>query len=427
MRRQQPRERKSAPGVFFESAMKPTILAAAIGGALAAPAFAQVASNTLPAGGQVNAGSAVISTPAAGAMQIDQSTSRAIIDWQSFSIGSAASVRFNQPGASSVVLNRIQGGSASEIFGRLSSNGKVFLSNPNGVLFAPGASVEVGALVATTLSISNADFLADRYTFSNNGSAGAVVNRGSIQTPNGYAALAGPQVSNEGLIVARLGTVALAAGDRVTLNLVDGSLIGVTVDQAALNASIVNSGTLQADGGRVLLTASSANALLDTVINHTGIIRANRLEERDGQIVLQGGANGVIRSSGTLDADIGIIDAGEVHISAPSGLPTPPSPIIGAGPVIAVDPGTLRLPTSSERQIVFQEAFSIATAAALQVVQPAASMAILSSVPMSTAPIAPAYGTITISSSIGPLSPVPHSVVGTGVTMPPPDVFLNLQ
>ena len=426
MRRQQPRERKSAPGVFFEFAMKPTILAAAIGGALAAPAFAQVASNTLPTGGQVNAGSAVISTPAAGAMQIDQSTSRAIIDWQSFSIGSAASVRFNQPGASSVVLNRIQGGSASEIFGRLSSNGKVFLSNPNGVLFAPGASVEVGALVATTLSISNADFLADRYTFSNHGSAGPVVNRGSIQTPNGYAALAGPQVRNEGVIVARLGTVALAAGDRVTLNMVDGSLIGVTVDQAALNASIVNSGRLQADGGRVLLTASSANALLDTVINNTGTIRATRLEERDGQIVLQGGANGAIRSSGTLDAAGTIIDAGEVHLSEP-GLPTSPSPLIGAGPVIAVDPGTLRLPTSSERQIVFQEAFSIATAAALQVVQPAASMAVLSTVPMSAAPIAPAYGTITISSSIGPLSPVAHSVVGTGVTMPPPNVFLNLQ
>ena len=406
--------------------MKPTLLAAAIGGALAAPAFAQVASNTLPTGGQVNAGSAVISTPAAGSMQIDQSTSRAVIDWQSFSIGSAASVRFNQPAASSVVLNRIQGGSASEIFGRLSSNGKVFLSNPNGVLFAPGASVEVGALVATTLSISDADFLADRYTFSNNGSAGSVVNRGNIQTPNGYAALAGPQVRNEGLIVARLGTVALAAGDRVTLNMVDGSLLGVTVDQAALNASIVNSGTLQADGGRVLLTASSANTLLDTVINNTGTIRATRLEERDGQMVLQGGPNGAILSSGTLDADIGIIDAGEVNLTAPSGLPTPPSPIIGAGPVITANPDILRINAASQRE-VFSASLSISAATAVQLAQPAASMAILSTVPMSAAPIAPAYGTITLTSSIGLLSPVPHSVVGTGVTMPPPNVFLNVQ
>ena len=405
--------------------MNARIVAVVLGG-LTAPALAQVASNTLPTGGQVNAGSAVISTPAAGSMQIDQSSSRAVIDWQSFSIGSAASVRFNQPGASSVVLNRIVGGSASEIFGRLSSNGKVFLSNPNGVLFAPGASVEVGALVATTLSISNADFLADHYTFSNNGSAGAVVNRGNIQTPNGYTALAGPQVRNEGLIVARLGTVALAAGDRVTLNMVDGSLIGVTVDQAALNASIVNTGTLQADGGRVLLTASSANALLDTVINHTGTIRANRLEERDGQIVLQGGANGAIRSSGTLDAATTIIDAGEVHLTEPSGLPTPPSPVTGAGPVIIADPNILQINMASQREI-FSGTLSIAATTAVQVAQPAASMAILSSVPMSAAPIAPAYGTMTLTNSIGLLSPVPHSVVGTGVTMPPPNFLLRGQ
>jgi len=406
--------------------MNARIVAAILGG-LTAPALAQVASNTLPTGGQVNAGSAVISTPAAGSMQIDQSSSRAIIDWQSFSIGSAAAVRFNQPGASSVVLNRVNGGSVSEIFGRLSSNGKVFLSNSNGVLFAPGASVEVGSLVATTLSISDADFLADRYTFSNNGSAGAVVNRGTIQTPDGYAALAGPTVRNEGLIVARLGTVALAAGDRVTLNMVDGSLIGVTVDQAALNASIVNSGTLQADGGRVLLTASSANALLDTVINHTGTIRANRLEERNGEIVLQGGANGAIRSSGILEAISGtiIIDAGEAHISEPSGLPTPPGPITGPGPILAVDPGTLQITAASPRQIFSQEAFSISGVTALQVVQPAASMAILSTVPMSTAPVAPAYGTLAISSSIGPVAPVPHSVVGTGVNLP--NDFLRVQ
>jgi filamentous hemagglutinin family protein len=409
--------RISVPGVFFWIAMKQRIVAAALGGALAAPALAQVAPTTLPTGGQVNAGSAVISTPAAGSMQIDQSSSRAIIDWQSFSIGSAASVRFNQPGTASVVLNRVNGGSASEIFGRLSSNGKVFLSNSNGVLFAPGASVEVGALFATTLSISNADFLADRYTFASNGAAGAVVNRGNIVTPNGYAALAAPQVRNEGVIVARLGTVTLAAGDRVTLNMVDGSLISVTIDQAALNASIVNSGTLQADGGRVLLTASSANALLDTVINNTGTIRATRLEERDGQIVLQGGANGTIRSSGMLDADNMILDAGEAHISEPPGLPMPPSPLIGAGPVIAADPGILRIDMASQREI-FAESFSISATTAVQFAQPPASMAILSSVPMSTTPIAPAYGTLTLSNSIGLLSPVPHSVVGTGVTLP---------
>lgn len=405
--------------------MKRLLLGAAVSGALAAPAIAQTTSTTLPTGGQVDAGAATISTSAAGSMQIDQSTSRAVINWQSFSIGSGAWVRFNQPGASSVVLNRVVGGSASEIFGRLTSNGQVFLSNPNGVLFAPGASVEVGSLFATTLSITDQDFLAGRYVFANNGGAGTVVNRGNILTPNGYTALAAPQVRNDGVIVAQLGAVALAAGDRVTLNMVEGSLIGVSVEQAALNASIVNSGTLQADGGRVLLTASSANALLDTVINNTGTIRATRLEERDGQIVLQGGLNGIVRTTDTLNADSVIIDAGEIHIGNPVGLPTPPTPISGHGPVLIPNPEALRIDEEMQRP-VFTGSFSISASAATQIVQPTASIALWSTTQLTTTPIAPSYGTLTLSSSIGPLSPVPHAVIGTGVSLPA-DGFLHLQ
>jgi filamentous hemagglutinin family protein len=334
-------------------------------------------------------------------------------------------VRFNLPGASSVVLNRVVGDTRSDIFGRLSSNGQVFLTNPNGVLFAPGASVEVGSLLATTLSISDQDFLAGRYTFVNNGAAGTVINRGNILTPNGYTALAAPQVRNDGVIVAQLGAVALAAGDRVTLNMVEGSLIGISVEQAALNASIVNSGRLQADGGRVLLTASSANTLLDTVINNTGAIRATRLEERDGQIVLQGGLNGIIRTTDTLNADSTIIDAGEIHIGDPLGLPPPPTPISGHAPVLIPNPEALRIDQETQRAI-FTGSFSISASAATQIVQPTASIALWSTTQLTTTPIAPSYGTLTLSSSIGPLSPVPHAVVGTGVSLPA-DGFLRLQ
>jgi filamentous hemagglutinin family protein len=403
--------------------MKRLLLGAAVGGALAAPAFGQIASTTLPSGQQHGTG---ISVSTSGAqMTINQSTGREIINWQSFSIGSDAHVRFNLPGASSVVLNRVVGDTRSDIFGRLSSNGQVFLSNPNGVLFAPGASVEVGSLLATTLSISDQDFLAGRYAFANNGAAGTVINRGNILTPNGYTALAAPQVRNDGVIVAQLGAVALAAGDRVTLNMVEGSLIGISVEQAALNASIVNSGRLQADGGRVLLTASSANALLDTVINNTGAIRATRLEERDGQIVLQGGLNGIIRTTDTLNADSTIIDAGEIHIGDPVGLPPPPTPISGHAPVLIPNPEALRIDQETQRAI-FTGSFSISASAATQILQPTASTALWSTTQLTTTPIAPSYGTLTLSSSIGPLSPVPHAVVGTGVSLPA-DGFLRLQ
>src|SRR6185436_1586860 len=120
--------------------------------------------------------------------------------------------------------------------------------------------------------------------------------------PAGYAALAGTQVRNNGVIVARAGSVALAAGDRVTLDMIGDGLIKVSVDAAALNALAMNAGTIQADGGRVVLTARSANALLDTVINNTGVIRANTLVERNGEIVLDGGSAGVVANSGALTA-----------------------------------------------------------------------------------------------------------------------------
>jgi filamentous hemagglutinin family protein len=283
--------------------MKNIVLAAAVSSALAAPAFADVPPNTLPSGPQVIRGSVTPPTTTGSQMEIHQTSERAMIDWQSFSIGANARVNIRQPGTSSVLVNRVVvGNSPSEIFGQLYATGQVFLVNPSGVLFAPGAKVEVGSLFAGTLWHSEEDFDAKLNRFSRNGAAGDVINRGNITITalNGYAALAGPRVRNEGTIIANLGTVALAAGDRVTLDMVGDGLINVSVSQSALNASVVNTGVLQADGGKVLLTARSANALLDTVINTSGAIRANRMSERDGVIVLD--ANGRIDGDGILEA-----------------------------------------------------------------------------------------------------------------------------
>ena len=275
----------------------------AIAFAVAAAFQPQLFAQTMPSGGQVAAGQATISQPAPGYMQIDQASDKAILNWQSFSIGSGGQVYFQQPATSSVALNRVLGNNPSQIFGNLGANGRVFLVNPSGILFGPGSSVNVGALVASTLSITDQDFLDGRYVFSNAGGAGSVVNQGSINSFSGYTALLAPQVTNEGFIFANMGNVALAAGDRVSLDMVGDNLIRVSVDQAALDAAIVNRGNIEAFGGNVLLAAHSANALLDTVLNTQGFVRAARMIEQGGEIVLDGGSRGAMTIGGQLTSD----------------------------------------------------------------------------------------------------------------------------
>ncbi|WBY01940.1 filamentous hemagglutinin N-terminal domain-containing protein [Ramlibacter tataouinensis] len=254
----------------------------------------------LPQGGVVQQGAVTISTPNANSMVLNQGTNKAVINWQSFSIGAGQSVQFLQPGASSVALNRVVGGDVSSIFGTLSANGQVFLVNPAGVLFAPGAQVNVGGLVASTLNLSNADFMAGKYTFSGDSGA-SVVNNGMIRA--GYVALAGAQVANAGTIeAAQGGSVGLLAGSRVSVDPVGAGLVKFSVDSAAVNAAAANSGTIVAEGGQVLMAAQAVGDTLATVVNQSGVIRANSVVENNGLITLSGGATGIVKVTGTIEA-----------------------------------------------------------------------------------------------------------------------------
>ena len=255
----------------------------------------------LPTGETTLFGLIDYSRPNAQTMNINITTPSAGSSFNSFSINAGQTVNIKQLTSTSTYLIKDVGGMASQIYGTLNANGQVFMSNTSGFYFGRSAEVNVGALFATSLNINALDFEAGRYNFYKDGTAGTVVNEGRI-TASAYAALAGPQVRNDGVIVARAGSVALAAGDRVTLDMVGDGLIKVSVDQAALNASAINTGSIEADGGNVLLTARSANALLDTVVNNSGVIRANSLVERHGEIVLDGGSAGMVKNGGTLEA-----------------------------------------------------------------------------------------------------------------------------
>ncbi|HSN32202.1 MAG TPA: filamentous hemagglutinin N-terminal domain-containing protein, partial [Ideonella sp.] len=268
--------------------------------------LASSGAGALPAGGQVVGGVATIQTPAAGQQLVTQGTQRAIIDWTSFSIGSGETVRFAQPSSTSLVLNRVTGYDPSRILGQLQANGRVFLLNPYGVVFGAGARVDVGALVASTLNLSNADFLAGLYRLNSNDGVsaaqrGAVVNEGAISAPGGTVALVGPQVSNRGTIDAPLGRVGLGAADQVLVDVDGGGLVLFQVAGAQATNKLEQLGQIRADGGSVELQAAARAALTDTVLNLDGVVQARGLGTRQGRVVIDGGDAGVTRVAGTVD------------------------------------------------------------------------------------------------------------------------------
>ncbi len=271
---------------------------AASGGAWAAPA-----ADALPSGGQVVAGQAGISH-SGNTLTVSQGSDKAIIDWQRFDIGGAAAVQFLQPSSSSVALNRVLSGEASQIYGSLTANGKVYLVNPAGVVFGSGSKVDVGALVASTLDISNEDFLAGRLVFSREGATGSVLNQGEITAADGgLVALLAPTVRNEGVIRARLGTVALAAGDKVTLAAGADGLLQVALEPSTVQTLIENKQLIVADGGQVLMTSKAADALSAGVVANSGTVQARTLAEKEGRILLLADmSHGEVKHGGLLDA-----------------------------------------------------------------------------------------------------------------------------
>jgi filamentous hemagglutinin family protein len=285
----------------------------------------------LPTDGNVVAGEASIMSDA-GSMKVLQSTDRVAIDWGTFSIGKDAKVRFEQPDAGSIALNRVLSSNPSQIYGTLTSNGQVFLINPSGVLFGKGSSVSVGGLVSTTMSIDTDEFMAGRYHFKRNGSTAGVVNEGTITAgDSGLVAFLATEVRNEGTIAAKFGTVAFAGGESVMLSLEGKDLYSIAVDASAVATRIQNHGIVHADGGRVVMRASTADVLLGSVINTDGIVTANSIGERNGTIMLLGN-----QTSGTITIG-GKIDAGGSGVADNGGTIMVSGGFVGLGGEISAD------------------------------------------------------------------------------------------
>ena len=261
----------------------------------------------LPAGAQVTAGSATVQTPAKGAMLVNQSTQRAVIKWNDFSIGQGKQVNFAQPNASAATLNVVTGGNASAIAGTLKSNGSVYLINQNGIAITPTGLVDTRAgFIASTLRMDEAAFMGGKNVFSGKGAS--VVNQGQILTgPGGTVGLLGSTVANEGLISAPLGKVALGSGEAATLDLSGDGFLQLMLPASVVGADgqalVTNSGVIQADGGTVMLKAATVRQALREAVNMPGTISARSVSGQNGAIVLEAGLGGTVRVTGSLTAD----------------------------------------------------------------------------------------------------------------------------
>ncbi len=238
--------------------------------------------SALPDGPNVSHGNVTI-TGSGQNMTIQQATQQAIINWNGFSIGTGEAVRFLQPSVAAAILNRVTGVDPSVINGVLSGNGNVFLINPNGVLIGPGGMVNTGGFLASTLNVSDADFLSGNMSFRQTPGMdlAAVVNQGQIKVNDGgFVVLLAPSISNEGLILARGGEVKLGAGTEATVNFDGQGLVHF--------ASSLTPGS-----GTLVMSRADANNVLAQAVNNAGVEEA-----------------GSLSSSGTIEARNVLLQAG---------------------------------------------------------------------------------------------------------------------
>ncbi|MGH8145792.1 MAG: filamentous hemagglutinin N-terminal domain-containing protein [Rhodanobacteraceae bacterium] len=271
-----------------------------------ASAASGVAAAQSPTGGRVVGGAGSIVQHGARTI-VNQQSKLLALDWQSFNVGKDASVLFKQPGTRAIALNRILDQHPSQIFGKISSNGQIFLINTHGIIFGASAQLNVGGLVASTLDLTPDDFLKRHFDLDAHGGHAGVVNHGTIAAASGGSvSLVGGHVENDGVIVADYGHINLDGADKAVLDFDGNGLINVEITGALKKrldddqTAVANKGTLQATSGTVVLQASAAKDLFTNLVNNSGVIKAGGISTAGGVVQLVGNGGNVI-DSGRID------------------------------------------------------------------------------------------------------------------------------
>lgn len=271
-----------------------------------------------PSGGNVTAGSATISSSGT-TTTINQTSGRAIIEWDNFDIAAGETTQFIQPSTSAIALNRVvNSNQASAINGNLIANGRVLVINPNGVLIGPSGNVDVSGFVASTADINDTRFMTanSAMEFDRAGKLDASVeNQGRITIRDaGLGLLVAPVVRNSGVIEGNMAKLQMGAGDTFGVDMYGDGLLHLAVGNTGAERTIKaeNTGTIVAQAGKVVMTAAAANNVVNSVINTTGVIEAKGLVNKGGEIILTG-AGAKVQVAGKIDAS-GKTGGGSVKI-----------------------------------------------------------------------------------------------------------------
>ena len=277
----------------------------------------------LPTGGQVVSGNIDINQPSVGRLDVNQTTQQGIVNWNTFNVGSSASVYFNQPTNKSTILNNVVTGK-SIINGSIFSNGRLILVNPTGILMGPTSAVRAEGAILSTLNITNQNFLNNNLSFSTD-KLSKLTASGKIDAQ--YVALISPEINNKGQIIAKAST-ALAAGDDVLLSISGSNKLTVKVKPSKLKSLAKNEGTIETKNGIVTIKADAAQSLVDETIKITdakaqGLVSENgviKLVSNTGsieasEIKIDAGSNGEATISGKLDVNSSTSKGGDIEIT----------------------------------------------------------------------------------------------------------------
>jgi filamentous hemagglutinin family protein len=257
----------------------------------------------LPQGGQFVAGAGTIAQSGAN-LNITQTGTRGVIDWNSFSIGPGRTVTINN--GTGATLNRVTGNDASSIYGALKGTGSVYLINPHGVLIGPSGVVTTGGrFVASTLDTDNDSFMNSLDYLPLAGKSDAnVINLGKISSTGGDVFLiSSHNVINTGTISAPNGTAELVTGTQaVLMDNAYGQQVGV---EAPSGGDVTNGGTVKA----ALINLQAADGNIFALAGNSSALRATGTATRDGHVYLV--------------AQGGTVDARGANISATTSVSTP--------------------------------------------------------------------------------------------------------